>query len=48
MLRIFNTTQYFWSSTLYHRPDCKWDQAMVPPQDQVHCLSTTTWPRKGP
>lgn len=43
-LRVFNTTQYFWSGTLYHRPDCKWDQAVVPTQDQVQCCNRGFFP----
>ena len=39
-LRIYNTTQYYWSETLYRRPDCKWDAqpSDVPPDEEV-CFS---------
>lgn len=35
-LRIYNTTQYFWSYTLYRRADCNFALAPpAPPNEQV-------------
>ena len=33
-LRIYNTTQYFRSYTIFFRPDCNFNQAVTPPDDQ--------------
>ena len=33
-LRIYNTTQYFWSNTIFHRPDCNFNQAGPAPDGQ--------------
>jgi hypothetical protein len=43
-LRIYNTTQYYWSDTLYRRPDCKWGAhpSAVPVNEQV--LSYAVFP----
>lgn len=35
-LRIYNTTQYFWSRTLFRRTDCNYKLATpLPPEEQV-------------
>lgn len=38
-LRIYNTTQYFWSNTIFFRPDCNFNQAGTPPDGQKVSLS---------
>ena len=33
-LRIYNTTQYFRSYTIFFRPDCNFNLAVTPPDNQ--------------
>ena len=36
---IYNTTQYFWSNTIFYRGDCDWQNPVTPPDGQkVSCV----------
>lgn len=44
-LRIYNTTQYFWSNTIFFRPDCNFKLAGPPPDGQkVNLFKTPAAP----
>lgn len=40
-LRIYNTTQYFWSRTLFRRTDCNYKLAGPIPSEEQVCYSAT-------
>ena len=33
-LRVYNTTQYFWSNTIFYRADCNYQEAGTPPDGE--------------
>ena len=38
---VYNTTQYFWSNTIFYRGDCDWQNPVTPPDSQkVNACST--------
>ena len=40
---IYNTTQYFWSNTIFYRGDCDWQDPVAPPDGRkVNCLLSLT------
>ena len=43
---VYNTTQYFWSNTIFYRGDCDWQNPVTPPDSQkvTHMLSPTERP----
>lgn len=42
-LRIYNTTQYFWSNTVFFRPDCNYQLAGAPPDGQKASPMRLRW-----
>lgn len=47
-LRIYNTTQYFWSYTLYRRADCNFALAISPPPDEQVSADVPRSPQTAP
>ena len=45
---VYNTTQYFWSNTIFYRGDCDWQNPVTPPDSQKvnYVLSLTERPVK--
>lgn len=34
LLRVYNTTQYFWADTVFFRPDCNFNSPGTPPDNK--------------